>query len=248
LISADATIKEAVRLALKLQLRCLPLVHGHTQDGLVTDKNVYAIGSICPDEVVHTKQASAGPRSALSIPMGGGQPQPVLISDSALPMDSQRDAFLLVMNVQVAVMSAVHCFAYTAWQMDISGRNDNFVGVFLDGHDAMEGMFGFLGGLFVVRQIDDICFMCLQIHTAQGEIASGILIADSETGRAHLLMGRSRAGSPCPSTLMVHRLAVRANRWFRQLPFGHIGVMFTFLNEPILPILVRSGYWPLAIH
>jgi hypothetical protein len=72
------------------------------------------------------------------------------------------------MKVQVAVMGAVQCFAYTAWQMDISGRNDHLVGVFLNGHDAMKGMFGFLGGLFVVRQIDDICFMLLKIHSTQG--------------------------------------------------------------------------------
>jgi hypothetical protein len=45
----------------------------------------------------------------------------------------------------------VHCFAYTAWQMNISGRNDNLVGLFLNGHDAMEWMFGFLGRLFVMH-------------------------------------------------------------------------------------------------
>ena len=152
------------------------------------------------------------------------------------------------MKVQLAVMGAVQCFAYTAWQMDISGSNDNLVGLFLNSHDAMEGMFGFLGGLLIMRQIDDICFMLLQINTTQGEIASGVLVTDTETGRAYLLMGRGWAGSPCPPTLMVHRLAVRANRRFRQLTLGHVGVMFTFLNEPILPTLVRSGNWSLAIH
>jgi hypothetical protein len=119
------------------------------------------------------------------------------------------------MNVQVTVMGAVHGFAYTAWQMDISGRNDNLAGMFFNGHDAMEGMFSFFSGLFVMGQIDDIGFMFLQIHTTQGEIASGILVTDPETRRAHLLMGRGRGRSPRPPTLMVHRMAVRANRWFR---------------------------------
>jgi hypothetical protein len=111
-------------------------------------------------------------------------------------------------------MGAVQGFAYAAWQMDVGGRNEDLIGLFLDSHDAMQGMLSFLGGLLVMRQVDDIGFMLLQIRTAQGKIAGRILIPHTQTGRAHLLMRPDRAWSPCPPTLMVHRLAVRANRRF----------------------------------
>ena len=123
------------------------------------------------------------------------------------------------MKIEFPLVGTVQGLADAAGEVDIGSGNEDAIDLLLDLHDAMQGVLGSLSPLLIASEVDDFLLVLIQEPTMEGEKPVGVLITDTLTGRAELLVRFFGGRQPCPASLVKYGTALRTNRRVGQLAF-----------------------------
>jgi hypothetical protein len=146
---------------------------------------------------------------------------------------------VLVVVVELTGIRTVYGFADPAGEVYIGGGNQQAIVLGVDPHDALEGVFLLAPSFLIPGQIEDIVMMLGEEPPSKRHETSGIVILDSETGRARVPVRLFWRVPPLPPPGLVNGSATRADRGLTQLRLASIGVVTIFLNEAVSPDAAR---------
>jgi len=94
-------------------------------------------------------------------------------------------------------------------------------------------MFGFNTGLFIAGEPENLVPMLGDKLAGEQQHSARHTVPYPFTGRAHDVVTVRRDGVPRPPALVIHRLALTADRWLPEFALGLVWVVLPRSNRPI---------------
>src|ERR1039458_1148796 len=138
-------------------------------------------------------------------------------SQSPAPGRAQQVLFLVVMELELALVRVVQRLRDIARKMRVGGRDHDAIGAVDDSHDPLQRVFRLFLRLVVPDQMQYLVAMRLQERTFQRHEPGGKLIVDAMACGTLLLVRPRGRGTPDPAAALKHCAAIGAARRFRQL-------------------------------
>lgn len=137
-------------------------------------------------------------------------------STFAPPVPSKKITLVVVVHLEFSLVSMAKRFANAVREMNVGGRDDHRVRVFLDVHYPVERVRPLLLGLIVPRESGQFLPVLPDEAAAQGDDPGRIFIANAMASLATLLMcidgPRCR---PLPAAIVKYGATIRTERRFR---------------------------------
>ena len=158
-----------------------------------------------------------------------------IIGPSATPLDAQGCTAFRIDSLQVTTKGVMDRLGHPMGAMGAGkGEQDLAIGlVWIDGHEALEGMFGADMGLSIVNQGQDLTILLRPKGAAQAEFSGWHPIADAGTGGTTVVLGSGAWRGPTPVTLVIAGLAVRTGCRLGKFAVEPIGIGLIILGQAL---------------
>ena len=103
-------------------------------------------------------------------------------SDLAPPIDAGEVSFLVILDLEIALVCLVQRLGDVVRQMNVGRLDDQRIRMLLDAHDAMKRMGLLFLGLAIARDLQQLIPVLGDVTSAQCDDASWIIIAGAMAG------------------------------------------------------------------
>jgi hypothetical protein len=150
------------------------------------------------------------------------------------PVYAQQILRGVIVKFQFALIGIMNGCADTARKVNVGGGYQHRIVFLLGCHDSFQGVFGFFSFFNMTSEIQDLITMMHEKIPMQGHKTCWVVLMNSLTGWAAVLMCCGMRLNPLPPSLMKYRATLRTDGWFRRFAFGLIGVVDSLLKHAIV--------------